>query len=108
MIVQLKRRNSRYPDLTPKQHYVVIGIEADDFRILSDRGQPYLYPHRLFEVVDASEPADWVQDTGGDGERYAYPPALAAVGFFEDYFDGKKSEVSTFWRVVNQHLAAVS
>ena len=44
MIVRLQRKNTRYPDLTPGQDYVVIGIEADDLRILSDQGRPYLYP----------------------------------------------------------------
>jgi hypothetical protein len=36
MIVKLRRKYRRYPDLTPGQQYVVIGIEADDFRILED------------------------------------------------------------------------
>jgi len=60
VIVKLRRKNLRYPDLTPHQKYVVIGIEADDLRILNDQGRPYLYPSRLFEVVDHHEPDDWV------------------------------------------------
>ena len=40
MIVRLKQRSSRYPDLSPRQPYVVIGIEADQFRILNDAGRP--------------------------------------------------------------------
>lgn len=59
MIVRLRSKNSRYPDLSPQQNYVVIGIEADDLRILNDRGRPYLYPARLFEVVDPREPQNW-------------------------------------------------
>lgn len=108
MIVKLRRRSARYPDLTPKQPYVVIGIEADDLRVLNDHGRPYLYPPRLFEVVDPREPADWVKEFGEDGERYAYPPLLNHSGFFEDFFDGKPEAVATFWRVVNQRLALVS
>ena len=49
MIVKLRRRTARYPDLSPHQQYMVIGIEADAFRILNDEGRPYLYPARLFE-----------------------------------------------------------
>ncbi|MFQ5858254.1 MAG: hypothetical protein ACE5LU_21840, partial [Anaerolineae bacterium] len=64
MIVQLRRKYSRYPDLTPRQDYVVIGIEADDFRILNDQGRPYLYPNHLFDVVDPREPGDWVTEFG--------------------------------------------
>jgi hypothetical protein len=106
MIVKLRRKNSRYPDLTPDQSYVVIGIEADDFRILNDQGQPYLYPCHLFDVVDPREPADWITEFGDDGERYAYPPPLNKCGFFEDFFDAKKEAVTIFWQVVNQRLAA--
>lgn len=107
MIVKLRQKNTRYPDLRPGQPYVVIGIEADDYRILNDAGRPYLYPSGLFGVVDAREPADWVSDYGGDGERYAYPSPLNEPGFFEDFFDEKPEAVRTFWRVVNQRLATV-
>jgi hypothetical protein len=105
MIVKLRRKNARYPDLTPRQAYAVIGVEADDFRLLNDRGQPYLYPHQLFDIVDPLEPEDWVIEVGEDGERYAYPPPLNASGFFEDFFDAKRKAVVTFWQVVNQRLA---
>ncbi len=108
MIVKLRRRNRRYPDLTAGQPYVVIGIEADDYRILNDKGRPYLYPARLFTVIDAREPADWVTELGEEGERYAYPRPLNGRGFFEDFFDDKRKAVTTFWRVLNQRLTTVS
>ena len=105
MIAKFRRKNSRYPDLTPGQNYMVIGIEADDLRILNDKGRPYLYPLRLFEIIDAREPVDWITDLGEEKERYAYPHLLSGAGFFEDFFEDKKGAVTTFWRVVNQHLA---
>lgn len=108
MIVMLKRQEPDYPDLTLGQPYVVIGIEADDYRILNDRGRPYLYPPEMFAVVDAREPADWVNEVGEDGERYAYPPQIQFVGFFEDFFDDQRAAVATFWQVVNQRLALVA
>ena len=106
MIVKLKRKNTRYPDLAAGQAYVVIGIEADDLRILNDAGRPFLYPRRLFSVMDSQEPSDWVTEYGAEGERYSYPPVLNKTGFFEDFFDEKPKAVTTFWRVVNQKLAA--
>ena len=108
MIVKLRRKNARYRDLTLGQSYVVIGIEANDLRLLNNAGRPYLYPSRLFELVDSREPCDWVTEFGKDGDRYAYPPPLNKPGFFEDFFDGKPKAVSTFWRVVNQRLATVN
>jgi len=108
MIVKLRRKNARYRDLTPRQPYVVIGIEADDLRILNDVGRPYLYPPTLFQVVDSQEPGDWLTEFGEDGERYAYPSPLNESGFFEDFFDDKTKAVKTFWRVVNHRLASVN
>jgi hypothetical protein len=107
MIVKLKKKNARYRDLTFGQPYVVIGIEADHLRILNDAGRPFLYPPKLFSLVDHGEPVDWVTEFGDDGERYSYPPLLNKSGFFEDFFDENARAVATFWRVVNQQLAAV-
>lgn len=105
MIVKLQQSASSYPDLTPGQPYVVIGIEADELRILNDQGRPYLYSPDLFTVIDPREPADWEIEIGDDGERYAYPAQFNRVGFFEDFFDEKREAIATFWRVMNQHLA---
>lgn len=106
MIVKLKRKSARYRDLTFGQPYVVIGIEADHLRILNDAGRPFLYPPHLFSSVDEGEPVDWITEFGDDGERYSYPQPLNKAGFFEDFFDEKTKAVATFWRVVNQRLAA--
>jgi hypothetical protein len=108
MIVQLREQDSRYTDLTPDQPYLVLGIEADDLRILNDQGRPFLYPRDLFTVVDAREPEDWVSELGEDNERYAYPPPLNIIGFFEDFFDGKPETVATFWRVMNRRLSVAA
>ncbi len=107
MIVKLRDRNPNYPDLTPRQPYAVIGIEADDYRLLNDQGRPFLYPSDQLELIDAREPRDWVTEYGADGERYAYPPALNEPGFFEDFFDDQVSAVATFWHVINQALTAM-
>ena len=108
MIVKLQARSPCHPDLTPDQPYLVLGIEADDFRILNDLGRPYLYPRALFRIVDAREPEDWVSEVGEDDERYAYPPQLNDAGFFEDFFDGIPEAVTTFWRVMNRRLATAA
>ncbi len=105
MIVKLTSTNPSYPDLSEDQPYFVIGIEADDYRILNDAGKPYLYPAALFDVIDAREPQDWITEIGDDGERYSYPEPLNEVGFFEDFFDQKHEQTSIFWHVVNQKLS---
>jgi hypothetical protein len=108
MIVKLKRKYKKYPDLTHGQYYTVIGIEADDFRLLNDFGRPYLYPYQLFEIIDPQKPPDWISEIGDSGEHYAYPPGINSSGFFEDFFDGKEQAVVIFWRVVNQRLALMA
>ena len=105
MIVKLKEKKPDCPDLTSDQPYFVIGIEADDYRILNDFGKPYLYPSHLFEIIDSQEPSIWITEYGDDGERYSYPPVLNEAGFFEDYFDGKDDALSKFWHVINKRLS---
>ncbi|MDM8521998.1 hypothetical protein QUF80_01400 [Desulfococcaceae bacterium HSG8] len=106
MIVKFKKNSEDYPDMTSGQHYAVIGIEADNLRVLNDQGRPYLYPPRLFEVTDYRQPSDWITETGEDGEKYAYPLQLNRSGFFEDFFDGEAEAVAAFWRTVNWQLSA--
>jgi len=52
-------------------------------------GKPYLYAPELSEVIDSTEPRDWVTEFDEDDERYSYPAPLNEVGFFEDFFDQK-------------------
>jgi hypothetical protein len=85
----------QYRDLTPGNRYRVLGIEADQYRILSDEGRPYLYPPELFDIVDASRPADWVV-TVSDDQTYAYPVELGRPGFFEAYFDNDPAAIRAF------------
>lgn len=77
-----------YGTLTPGNVYRVIGIEADQLRIFDDLGDPVLFVPQAFDVVDPTEPSDWMSTHGDDGERYAYPVELAEPGFFEDWHDG--------------------
>jgi hypothetical protein len=105
VIVKLNERNPDFPDLSPNEPYFVIGIEADDFRILNDWGKPYLYSADLFKIVDSREAKIWITEYGDEGERYSYPPELNEPGFFEDYFDGKSEALSKFWRVINKGLS---
>jgi len=105
MIVRLKSSTSEYPDLSADQPYFVIGIEADDYWLLNDAGDPYLYPHALFDVTDARQPPDWVTEFGEDGEQYSYPVPLNRIGFFEDFFDHKPEQRSLFWHVLNRTIA---
>ena len=108
MIIKLKEKISDYKDLTQDQSYFVIGIEADDYRILNDHGKPYLYPSHLFHILNADEPDEWITEYGEDGERYSYSYDLNKIGFFEDYFDGKASAVSKFWQNINQKLSSAA
>jgi hypothetical protein len=104
MIVELRKKFPELPELAPHKPYFIIGIEADDYRLLNDNGKPFLYSAEIFKIIDDEEPQDWVSEYGDDGERYAYPPVLNSIGFFEDFFDNKQEAVHLFWQTVNQRL----
>jgi hypothetical protein len=84
--------------VTAGKDYLVLGIEADDYRLLNDELEPVIYSSSLFEVVDSQEPSSWIHQVGSDGEHYAYPPELGEPGFFEDYHDGLPGAVMAFRR----------
>jgi len=97
-----------YSDLTVGHTYTILGIEGDDYRILSDEERPYLYPTALFEILDPTEPRDWITDYGAEGERYSYPQELARSGFFEDYFDRQPEVVNEFREYLARLFRSVS
>jgi hypothetical protein len=98
MKVQFKTRYPKYRELTSGNVYRVIGIEADQYRIMNDEGRPFLYPPKIFHIVDAHEPRQWHTWYGEDGERYSYPKDLQQPGFFEDYFEGDRKAMATLQR----------
>ncbi len=97
------------PDVTVRhalsigEVYEVIGIEAGHFRVLDDGGAPSLFGPKLFETIDASRPAHWIESTE-DGTEYAYAPELNRPGFFEDYFEREPNTLRVFHRYINRHL----
>jgi hypothetical protein len=94
--------DGRRISLTCGREYEVLGIEADDYRILNDENtQPYgndpvLFEKECFKIIEQCEPAFWVCEIGNEGERYCYPPEWSHPGFFEDYHDGKKDVRNKF------------
>jgi hypothetical protein len=85
-------------NLTINKEYEVIGIEADDFRIIDDKNEPILFSPDCFEIVNSNKPTFWVTEIGEDGEEYSYPPNWNETGFFEDFFDGVKHVKDQFWK----------
>ena len=93
MIIQLKEglaADRIPPRLSRDKQYLVLEIEADDFRVVDDDDDPVLYEPDLFDVIDATEPSDWVSEYGEDGERYAEPEELVKYDRYvwEKYHDG--------------------
>jgi len=101
--------DGRRVSLTLGREYEVLGIEADDYRILNDPdtwpygNDPVLFEPECFEITDPTFPDFWVCSTGSDGEQYCYPPEWNKVGFFEDYHDGVETVRKQFWEDLNRY-----
>lgn len=95
----IKRLENEARHMTLGKEYIVIGVEADYYRLINDHGDPCLYEAGQCEIVDFDEPSFWVSETGEDGEQYSYPLEFHEVGFFEDYHDGNRLAVDKFWAV---------
>jgi hypothetical protein len=89
-------------NLINKKEYDVVGIEADDYRIVDEKGEPYLFPYSAFVITDETIPNEWIISYGEDGEKYAYPPILNVKGFFEDFFDGNNEAMSIFRKHIHE------
>ncbi|MGD9128145.1 MAG: hypothetical protein PVH19_12275 [Planctomycetia bacterium] len=95
--------------LTIGRVYEVLGIEADDYRLLNDEStQPYgndpvLFESEYFEVLAPEEPSFWQCQYGDEGERYCYPPEWNHPGFFEKYHDHVPEAIDTFWNGVKKY-----
>ena len=79
------------------EHYEVIGIESDSYRIIDRDQEPCLYPSDCFQIIDNTKPAFWITEIGQNGEEYSYPPTWMSSGFFEDFFDGINETIEQFW-----------
>jgi hypothetical protein len=88
--------------LTLGRRYEVLGIEADDYRLLNDCDDPVLYDPSCFRIVDDAEPEFWVDQRGDENERYAGPKDWLVPGFFEDYHDRDGAVRDKFWNDLSQ------
>ena len=89
MVVRLRSdmEPRRIPaSLSLDREYLVLGIEADDYRLLNDEEDPVLFAAELFDTVDANRPTCWETTFGNDGEEYAYPRSWPTF-LWEDYHD---------------------
>ena len=75
--------------------YDVVGLDSENFRVIDDDDEPFLYPKASFEIVDPAIPEDWVTETVDD-DYFVDPPECAGRGFYEAYFDGVEAAVKTF------------
>lgn len=93
-------------NLSTNKIYEVIGIESDDYRLLSDindkcdGNKPYLYEKEYFKIIENTEPEFWETKFGEDGERYSYPIEFNTIGFFEDFHNGDEEFIIKFWKII--------
>ncbi|NVB85397.1 MAG: hypothetical protein HOV81_43940 [Kofleriaceae bacterium] len=73
-----------HPTLGPGHEYFVISLSSEDYRIISEAGDPILFPRALFDVLSEYVPSDWVREDYEDVFRSG-PPAIEKPGFFEDF-----------------------
>ena len=99
MMVRLKNDlplNRRPRSLSFGIEYRVLGISNESFRLLSDDDDPILYSMNLFEVIDPTEPDDWVSIFGESGERYARPRCFER-STWEKYHDYDPAARKLVW-----------
>lgn len=87
--------------LTLGKEYVVVGIECDFYRIVSDNNEPVLFDPKLFEIVDADFDKSWILTYDEEGCLYANPPELDQPGFYEDYHNDEEYAIKRFQEYID-------
>lgn len=96
--------DGRQLSVTPGETYEVLAIADDSYRLIDDRGEPYLFEAEAFEIIDDTRPSEWVMERGDEGEEYTGPVEFQAPGFWEDFFEHKPEARMVFARYLNRHL----
>jgi hypothetical protein len=99
----IKNLKNQAQNVTIGKVYVVIGIEADSYRIVCDDGEPYLYDPEQFLLVETQMPDFWFKEKGDDGELYAYPEPWFRSYFFEEYFDNVEGKREVFLETLKKY-----
>jgi len=79
--------------LQPGNNYTVLAIESGgrgrpEYRIATEiQGTPALFDARLFDIVDARLPSNWIATAHGEHLEFQ-PAAWTTAGFWERFFDG--------------------
>jgi hypothetical protein len=102
MKVKLRKEIKKH-NLCQNTVYEVIGIEANDFRIVDNENKPYLYRPLLFKIINKNEPDFWITEYGDEGERYSYPIKINKPGFFENLFNDDIRAKQTFENVLKSY-----
>jgi hypothetical protein len=108
MIVKLRRKNPRYPDLTVGHHMLwsVLGPMNFGFWRTPVGHTSILLTFSRYSTIMSRQTG--LASSAKTVSVMPYPTPLNKPGFFEDFFDGKPKAVGTFWRVVNRRLATAS
>lgn len=110
-----KNREGNLP-LTPGKKYVVSGLRFTHnysfYLIIADEnersGRPWWYPTVLFDVLDATEPDDWVEYEEGDESVRSFAElALDKSGIFQNNLeDGEPQEKGIFLKHYEKYARA--
>ena len=97
-----------HPGISPLEEYFVLGISQEDFRIVDDQGEPFLYPKELFEVLDPSLPPGWQFEESPDGAYHLGPTKTLVRGLYEDFVgsDGDRVAQAQAQQAVREVLEA--
>jgi hypothetical protein len=96
MIVRALNTAKIHPLLKAGKEYVVLGIDDENYRVLTETGDPALISKKDFEIIDDLIPDDWIWKFYDDGEYFADPKGLDETGFYEDLFDKKSYAMDRF------------
>jgi hypothetical protein len=81
------------------KNYIVLTIENNYYRLISDAGEPILYPIKCFEIMDPQIPSFWNAYYSSECNTMDLAPEYwLKSNFWSNYFDYKPPTVEIFWK----------
>jgi len=99
--IPIDKADYTYPDLTLGNIYNILAVDIDSYRIIGNRGFPYLYDKRRFEVIDDKLDNEW-EKTVTESGRILYNPKEFKEHLLSKYFDQNIRAINIFNRYVKK------
>ena len=97
MVVEfVKSIGEKTSEFVVGRKYLLVGIDDDNYRVMTDGLKPFVYPRTCFAPPNLTPPAGWLRITYEGGEYESYDPDSGGKAVVMGMFDGDPDATAQF------------